>query len=121
MVLDTCFRLHCEIVGGSSKKKSSHSQRPALLAEYYGIPAPSWSEPRPGSGSDLAELRNELFHEAQYARQPIGFAHPKFVNSIDLELAAFNTRLILALMSIPCEYIHSDVQQRQTYGLDLEW
>jgi hypothetical protein len=64
-------------------------------------------------------LRNEFFHEGLCGGQPIGFAHPPFATSIDLELAAFNTRLILALLRVPCSYVRSDVATRSMYGLDL--
>lgn len=118
IVLDTCFKLHC--LGKPLSNNVSHAARPSFLATEYKIPEPSWAVIGSDNSCDLSKLRNNFFHAGLYAEQPIGFAaYPTFAPSIDLQLAAFNTRLILALLGVPCSYVRSDVATRSMHGLDL--
>jgi hypothetical protein len=119
IVLDTCYRLHCRIFGKPSSNDGLHATRPSFLAREHKVPVPSWAVIGPDRTCDLSRLRNKFFHEGLYGGQPIGFAYPTFATSIDFELAAFNTRLILALLGVPCSYVRSDVATRSMHGLGL--
>ena len=109
-VLDTCFRIHCEIAGTAATP--SHSRRPSFLCEQYGIPIPPWAAVTSTGSCRLADLRNELVHEAQYAGQSIGFAYPPDAYSLDVQLACLNTRLLIALLGFRTSYVTSRVDTR---------
>jgi hypothetical protein len=130
-VLDTCFRIHCEMKARTSKKSGNanglHAERPSFLAREYGIPIPPWAIMNGRKKQcELSKLRNEFFHEGCYGEGPdgepiaIGFAYPKFNVPIDLQLAAFNARLILGIIGIKCRYVRSKVDTRAMHGLDLD-
>jgi hypothetical protein len=122
MTLDTCYRIHCEI-HGKTKPEPNHAQRAEFLAAYYFMKTPSWAKTRVVGGKtecDLSNLRNEFFHEARYAGEPIGFKYPKFTVPIDLTLGSFNTRLILAILGVKSQYVRSPVETRSMFALDLE-
>jgi hypothetical protein len=112
-VLDTLYSIH-ELQGGTQSPR--HSERAATLAMTYGIPVPPWAITHE-KGCALSKLRNEFIHEGRYGGEPIGFAFPK--DSITLELSAFLTRLILAMLGVECGYVHSLVTTRQMHGLDF--
>jgi len=112
-VLDTMHRIHIE-QGGTRAR--TYAQQTQVLAKAYGIPVPPWAVVR-GKSCDLSALRNEFIHEGRYGGEPIGFAFPK--RSITLELAAFMTRLILAVLGVECGYIHSSTTTWQMHGLDF--
>lgn len=118
IVLDTCFRLHCHLEK-IDRRTIRHGNRPEFLAKQYGMPIPSWATIQNNTCA-LSRLRNEFFHEGHYGGEPIGFAHPKFNPSIDLQLNAFNTRLILAMLKIDCSYIKSPVDSRSMHGIGLK-
>jgi hypothetical protein len=114
-VLDTLHWVHLRQTGA---KTSKHAEIPLTLAKAYGMQVPSWAEISKGTCS-LALLRNEFIHEARFGGVPIGFAHPTGISSINLELSAFLTRLIMAVLGIQCRYSESPVTTRQMHGLDL--
>ena len=118
IVLDACYKLHCDVHGPPSVRPT-HATRPSYLARYYSIPEPAWASIRADGACDLSELRNQFFHEGRYGGQPIGFAHPTNHPSIVLELTAFNTRLLLGILGLDCGYVRSAVDTRQMHGLDL--
>lgn len=123
IVLDTCYRIHCEI-NGEPRPRTSHARRPSYLANEYGILEPSWTSVVSGSRPercDLSDLRNDYFHEGYYGGDPIGFSHPdNFTIPITLQLRCFNSRLILSILGINSGYTRSAVDTRQIRGLDLD-
>jgi hypothetical protein len=118
IVLDSCFKLHTKMKGRPGRS-CRHSERPSFLAQAYAIPEPSWATIQPDGNCELSRLRNEFFHEGQYGGDPMGFAYPTTVPSITLQLKAFNTRVILGILAVDCEYVRSRVNTRCMYGLDL--
>jgi hypothetical protein len=113
-VLDSLYSIHELQNGGTLNLR--HSERADALAKAYGIPVPSWAAVE-GRSCTLSRLRNEFIHEGLYGGEPIGFAFPK--GEITLELAAFVARVIVGMLGIECEYVHSPVTTRQMHGLDL--
>jgi hypothetical protein len=118
-VLDTCWKMY-QLLEPTAPKRLAHARRPKWLAKQYGLRLPSWAKIRNGR-SAVATLRNGFFHEGLYGNGPIGFDYPKgFSGSIDFELAAFNTRLILAMLGVRSEYVRSSVQTRSQFLMGLE-
>lgn len=107
--------------GIANRKYPPHAFRPALLAKRYKMRFPSWARPLKGNSSRLSALRNRLVHEGRYGEEPIGFGYPKkFKGSIDFQLAAFNTRLILAILGVKCGYVTSSAETHSCFALDIK-
>jgi hypothetical protein len=106
VVLDACWAIH---EGRTRCKRPPHAARISALASAYNLQPPKdWS--RAGANDELATLRNQLFHEAKWAGQPIGFGHPaRPLEGVHLELYWFNSRLILALLGENSSYVHSEI------------
>lgn len=132
-VLDTCWNI-CERLDGkwwtawSPKTKAVHASRPKLLAKRYRMRVPSWAKTRKSRSEKgnsqfckLSQLRNNFFHEGLYGKTPTAFGYPKdFKGSIDFQLAAFNTRLILAILGVECKYVRSSAETHCPSALDLD-
>jgi hypothetical protein len=114
-VLDTAWRIHCELPH-AKKKSVQHTWRPIEICGHYDISLPPWLSASDGK-TDLARLRNELFHEGLWGEQPIGFAHPTEHQSIHIELFHFNSRVLLAILGERSEYTRS-LYNRQRWALD---
>jgi hypothetical protein len=117
-VLDTLYWIYRQ----SFPERIAHSERPYKLASVYGLLTPAWAVVVKNSrGKDscrLAEIRNDLVHEAKFAGHPIGFAHlPEL--SLTLELGAFVTRLIIAMLGVQCSYVQSATDTRCNHGIGL--
>jgi hypothetical protein len=113
-VLDACFKVYCSMNG--IKEPNGHYRRAKFLSDKLGLQVPSWAEPTTkGSrkASPIAELRNELLHEAKWAGEPIGYAclSDEYPNIL-YELKNFNCRLIAALLGISGSYVYSSSQTR---------
>lgn len=131
-VLDTCWKI-CEHLDGkwwtaSNSKDKGHSARAKLLAKHHKMRVPSWAKTRKSRSKTqksyfckLSQLRNNFFHEGLYGKTPTGFGYPKnFKGSIDFQLAAFNTRLILAIVGVKCAYVRSSAETHCHCALDLD-
>lgn len=118
IVLDACFHLHKLLDGDMN---IPHGLRAGVMGKKYGLHIPVWAQPDPvdKKKSPIGNLRNELFHEGLYGGEPIGFAHPKSHPMLNLELTAFNARLILSLMGIKNEYVKSKCDTRSKHSFDL--
>ena len=114
-VLDTLHWIHARLGRPSS---ASHAARVETLATHYSMPIPPWGVMTAGK-CRLSELRNELVHEGRYAGAPTGFAHPTDYPGITLDLGHFITRLIIAILGVPCHYSITQVNSRQRHGIDL--
>ncbi|WP_264877870.1 hypothetical protein [Vibrio agarivorans] len=101
----------------SAISQCSHSRRPQELSEKYHLQLPNWAT-WDKSGNALSRLRNELTHEALYAGDAIGYAHPE--ENYDVEFSSFNTKLIAAILGIKSSYVHSSSQDRQYHVWDME-
>lgn len=110
-VLDGIYKL-------SNVTARFHALRPVKLAEKYGITVPSWAVLRQSRNeSTLSILRNELVHEAKYAGEPIGYAHPE--DNYTLEFVAFNTKLICAILGLKTPYLNMSPDSREFCGWDI--
>jgi hypothetical protein len=56
-----------------------------------------------------SRIRNEYFHESLWGGKPVGFGHPSTHARIHLELAWFNTRLLLAIFGEKGPYVKSAI------------
>lgn len=113
IVLDTIFNL--------SGLNTSHAERPQTLANNYRIAVPNWATTRTVVRNNrnvqtctLADIRNDLFHEAKYAGQPIGYTYPE--ENFDLEFVRFNLQLIICILGLNSNILRSSVGQR---GMDV--
>ncbi|MBY8157648.1 hypothetical protein KW508_06495 [Vibrio fluvialis] len=104
-VLDGLFKL-------SGISVCSHGLRPNKLAEKYNIQIPTWAEVIDGK-SLLSRLRNDLAHEAIYAGEPIGYAHPK--ENYDIDFSSFNVKLIASILGVKTNYLATSSQDRQLH------
>lgn len=131
-VLDTCWKV-CEHLDAKwwrkwvPKGKPGHALRAKLLAKHCKMRVPSWAKTRKSrskKGSNpfckLSQLRNDFTHEGLYGKKPTAFGYPKnFKGSIDFQLAAFNTRLILAILGVKGGYVKSSSETHCPSALDL--
>jgi hypothetical protein len=92
------------------------------MASALGLRTPGWAQAisAEGRACSLSTRRNALVHEALYADEPIGFAHPKTEQGMELELTNFVARCIFALLGIRNEYTRSPVDTRQCIGFALQ-
>jgi hypothetical protein len=89
------------------------------MAAKYGIQLPPWAElltDRPDS-SKLSTMRNDLVHEAIYASHPIGYSYPE--ENFDIELVAFNVRLIAAVIGLKTPVLTASPSDRAYHTWDL--
>lgn len=135
-VLDTCCKVLEELRPKWWQKwkrwkkvpRLPHAAMARLLAKQLRIPVPSWARTRKsrskGKKSDyckLSRLRNRLIHEGLYGKKPIGFSFPRNLKpSIDLGLRAFNTRAILAILGVRCQYTRTSCESRCYFALDID-
>lgn len=102
-VLDSLFKI--------SGLNTTHAQRPQELAVYYGLNIPTWAVyDATTSSCRLSVLRNDLFHEAIYAGQPIGYAYPD--ENFDLEFVRFNLQLIISTVGLNSPILRLNVNGR---------
>jgi hypothetical protein len=108
MVLDACWHLHMLLhADAAAPQRVSHANRVRRLIDAYGMTAPpQWNiEGR----SNLAFIRNQLFHEALWGGEPIGVGvgPPEPNTSPEWDLLWFNSRLIFALLGERNNYTES--------------
>ncbi|RDL46200.1 hypothetical protein DN730_03955 [Marinomonas piezotolerans] len=115
-VLDGLFRLNFKLNPNNSKS-ILHPERPVELASLYGIQIPSWAVIE-DKKSVLSVQRNELAHEATFAKQPIGFALPQ--ENYSFELCAFLTKLIAATLGLKTDYLYSEPDMREKWRWEIE-
>lgn len=106
-VLDTCWRIYQH---ETNAKSASHAARVENLAAVFGVPLPAWAIVHNGA-SDLSKLRNALLHEALWAGEPIGFAHPATYKNLHRDLHALNSRFLLALLGERGRYVTSEIDR----------
>jgi hypothetical protein len=117
IVLDTIYRIHESISGSRS---GTHAMLIGNLATSLNVPLPSWGIVDSTGKSEISRLRNDLFHEAKFAGAPIGFALPAMQGNILLELEAFNSRLMAALLGATGNYSRSSSQTRQIHRFSID-
>jgi len=106
MVLDALYQLH-QLGGG--RKAPKHGERAQVMCTEYDVPVPAWAR-SDGSTSALAQIRNELFHEARYGGVPLGHAKPSTPPHLVLEVAGLCSRLMFALLNVDCKYVHTSAE-----------
>ncbi len=117
--LDTCWKLAERTM---SVAANGHAERPRALAVRLCLQTPSWAMPMAAgkNACSLSHRRNLLVHEAMYAGEPVGFAHPQTEPGMELELRGFVARCIFALLGVTNEYTRSAVGSRQTIGFAFD-
>ena len=100
-VLDACWSIHSNLAHQS--ESISHARRAEVLASAYDLHLPEWATVS-GKQSYLSRLRNDLIHEALWAEEPIGLAHPKEYPQIHIDLYWFNSRVLLSLLGESSDY-----------------
>jgi hypothetical protein len=122
-VLDTLFRVYVEMQDAKIQEPS-HTGRAEFLCEKLCIQVPSWADVfkvQKRYRSILADIRNELIHEARWAGAPIGYAcQPTENSNIVNELKALNCRIIAAILGASGTYISSSSQTRQRHLLKMD-
>jgi hypothetical protein len=122
MALDACYALARSTCGGP---KVSHAGRIEWMCQQFNLPVPTWATKGESKSTEISAVRNDVFHEALFFQEPLGFAlyggnRPSQRENIPLEMHAFTCRLLVALLGKPrCEYVTSPVNTRQIFGLDL--
>lgn len=104
-VLDACYKLCRDIF---NIKNCNHSERPAEMCRLFDMPIPKWAKLNEQK-SDLSILRNQFYHEALFAGEPIGFNMPD--GSLVFELKNFNAKLLLSILGVKAEYIKFPADQ----------
>lgn len=106
-VLDAIYQL-------SGLGKIAHAEKPERLANYYGIDVPDWAvthmimrNNRKKTTCTLAEIRNELFHEAKYAGEPIGYNYPN--EHFDPGFRRFNLQSIISIVGLKTHVLRLSV------------
>lgn len=119
IALDACWKLAKTTMNVTA---NGHAERPRVLSESLGLHMPNWVVPVvPGkSASSLSLRRNALVHEAMYAGEPLGFAHPQTERGMDLELQNFVARCIFGLLGVRNDYTRSAVDTRQVSGFAFD-
>jgi hypothetical protein len=121
-VLDNVHRL-TELVSQAYRAMplKGHAQRPANLSVFYSIPLPpefqDGSSPTPNA-KKLADLRNELVHEARWLGQPLGYTADSETWDMLMNLEHFNSQLLLAALGIECKF-RSTLYSAQVHALDV--
>lgn len=110
-VLDAIFKF--------SGLNCSHAQRPEELAKHYNLPLPTWAKYDAKTRScKVSILRNELFHEAKYAGEPIGYKYPD--ENFDLEFVRFNLQLIISIIGLNSPILRKGVGSRGMDGWNFQ-
>ena len=105
------------------RKQETHGRRPECLADEYNIPLPLSFAGIAKHGSTatntgrLIKLRNELFHEARWLGEPIGYKSSDDAHEVLMNLRHFNSQLILGLLDIDCGF-RAAVYCRAIHPLD---
>lgn len=117
IVLDTLYRIQESI---AHIRSSTHAKRIETLADSLNVPLPSWGNVDSTGKSEISRLRNDLFHEAKFGGEPIGFAFPAMKGNILLQLKDFNCRLMAALLGATGNYSRSSSQTRQMHRFSID-
>jgi len=105
-VLDACYKLCRDVF---NVNKCQHSERPIEMAKLFNMPVPKWAIVE-GNKSKLSILRNQFYHEALFAGEPIGFDAPED-GSLIFQLKNFNAKLLLSIIGVKAEYIQYPADQ----------
>lgn len=123
MALDACYRL---VYKKSNKTKDvPHKYRIHWACETLGIPVPDWAEKDTGA-NELADVRNDTFHEALFFGEPLGFAiyggnqQGSSADGLLLQMQALICRMLVAIVvGSSVGYVASGVGSRQMHGIEL--
>lgn len=112
--IDACFALAKEL-HGAPRNHVPHAHRVNWLCSLFSIPVPAWATPS-GTGSPVADIRNETLHEALFVGAPLGFAQHGIGTGENLivEMQAMTCRLLVALLgNVNAGYLRTPVSTRQ--------
>ena len=137
MALDACYRLTA--LSRRAHKRLPHYCRIQWTCEQFGAKTPPWGAKQDGRRSEVADIRNDTFHEALFMGSPLGFASRTEGGdqnrNLTLEMRALTCRFLVALivtgsgMVDPsdaesdtkawADYVRSSVNARATHRLVL--
>jgi hypothetical protein len=120
-VFEACFAA-TRAMEGKVKGFVNHAARIAYVCSKFGIPVPTWADPR---ASVVANQRNSTIHEALFFDEPWGFSVFETVNSQSgmslLEMQKLACRVIIGLLGIKAsDYLGSSISDRQRHGIHLK-
>jgi len=114
-VLDACYKLTRNIF---NIKECGHNKRPNEMCKFFNLPTPLWAK-LDGGISNLSTLRNQFYHEALFAGEPIGFNIPD--SDIVFELKNFNAKLLLSILGVKAKYIKYPADKEYSmHALNME-
>ncbi len=102
-------------------QSKGHAQRPVELSKLYSIPLPSSFQDINSSSPNakrLADVRNELIHEARWLGEPLGYAADADSWNMLQNLKHFNSQILLGVMGVECRF-RSLLYNRTLQGLDV--
>jgi hypothetical protein len=112
--IDACFALAKEL--HSITGRIPHARRVDRLCSLFQIATPTWATPS-GSGSPIANIRNDAMHEALFVGAPLGFNAHGIRTGVNLiaEMQALTCRLLVALLGdANANYLRTSVSSMQT-------
>lgn len=124
MSLDACFSL----ASGQEAKKPNigHARRIKWMCDRYGMPIPDWTVSAAKGTAPVSTVRNDVFHEALFFEQPLGFAicdgnQPQAsIPNIDLEMQGLVCRLLIAILGKPsADYVRTPIASRMLHALKV--
>lgn len=122
MALDGCFAILLDRLDKTEKpKKPIHSGRVRWMCERLGIQPPSWAD----GVDNIANIRNDNFHEAIFFGKPLGFAVFGTVcscskHNIPLQMIALICRFLVVILGVKdTNYISSSIDTREIHQLKL--
>lgn len=118
MVIDTLYKIACQ-ANNKPSKSHTHTQRVEFISDILRIECPSWGVVK-NNATEIAKVRNDLFHESSFAGKPIGFGLPSDINHIMISLEAFNCRVIAALLGAVGGYSRSSCETMQYFMFDID-
>ncbi|WP_136066377.1 hypothetical protein [Modicisalibacter radicis] len=124
IALDTCYRIF--ISEGAKNPARSHASRVQWMCETVGIETPEWAKYDNGSNPELAEVRNNTFHEGLFFDEPLGFSiyggNNRGVDAphVELQMEGLVCRLLVAILGASeAEYVRTPIDTRHKFGLDF--
>jgi len=106
--------------------RAFHAGRLAAMCDTFGLNIPVWAK-AVANESEVGNLRNQTFHEALFAGEPLGFAIYRGTGNdlgestnMLLEMQALLCRFIVAVLGAASnEYVKSPITTRQLHLLRL--
>jgi hypothetical protein len=122
MSLDACFAI--TKLSHKLSERVPQWKLTSWLCETYRLECPEWgmvNTTDTKKSSTISEIRNDLFHQALWNSQPMGFSIKAntITPSLNLQFKALVCRLLVAILGIEApDYIASSCKTRMNYRLE---